>query len=436
MRPYDIIDKKKNGFANTKEEIEFMINGYLNEEVPDYQVAAWLMAIYFKHMNEEESYNLTEIMLKSGDNIDLSKINGKKIDKHSTGGVGDKTTIAIAPMVATLGVKVAKLSGRSLGHTGGTIDKLEAIPGFKTNLNVDDFYKIANKVGLVIAGQTANIAPADKKLYSLRDATATVDELSLIASSIMSKKLAVLSDGIVLDIKVGSGAFMKDLEEARNLAKIMMSIAKKHNRKAVSVLTNMDQPLGETVGNSLEVLEAINTVKGKGPDDFSEICIEIAAYMAELSDIISYNKAKEKLLFNIEKGIVADKMKEWIKAQGGDENVVDFPEEILNISSKTLDFKATKSGYISKIDTEKVGLASMSLGAGRKTKEDSIDLSVGIKILKKLGDKVEKGDAIAKLYISDKSDVDKTFSLLSSAYSIHPEISDKLNKKIIYDVIF
>ena len=436
MRPYDIIDKKKNGFANTKEEIEFMINGYLNEEVPDYQVAAWLMAIYFKHMNEEESYNLTEIMLRSGDNIDLSKINGKKIDKHSTGGVGDKTTIAIAPMVATLGVKVAKLSGRSLGHTGGTIDKLEAIPGFKTSLNVDDFYEIANKVGLVIAGQTANIAPADKKLYSLRDATATVDELSLIASSIMSKKLAVLSDGIVLDIKVGSGAFMKDLEEARNLAKIMMSIAKKHNRKAVSVLTNMDQPLGETVGNSLEVLEAINTVKGKGPDDFSEICIEIAAYMAELSDIISYNEAKEKLLFNIEKGIVADKMKEWIKAQGGDENVVDFPEEILNISSKTLDFKATKSGYISKIDTEKVGLASMSLGAGRKTKEDSIDLSVGIKILKKLGDKVEKGDTIAKLYISDKSDVDKTFSLLSSAYLIHPEIPDKLNKKIIYDVIF
>jgi pyrimidine-nucleoside phosphorylase len=435
LRSYDIIKKKRDGGVNTKEEIKFMIEGYLNEEIPDYQVAAWLMAIFFRHMQDEESYNLAEIMLNSGDKIDLSKINGKKIDKHYTGGVGDKTTIAIAPMVASLGLKVAKLSGRSLGHTGGTIDKLEAIPGFKTDLKVNDFFKIANEVGIVVAGQTANIAPADKKLYALRDATATVEELSLIASSIMSKKLAVLSDGIVLDVKVGSGAFMKDIDEARELANIMLSIAKRHDRKAKALITNMDQPLGETVGNSLEVLEAINTVKGKGPKDFTKLCIEISSHMADLSGIISYQEAKKKLVENINSGVVSKKMKEWIKAQGGNEEVVDYPEDILDISNNIIDFKANKSGYISSIDTEKIGIASMHLGAGRQKKEDSIDLSVGLKILKKLGDKVEKGETIAKLFVSENSNVEFALDLLTQAYSIQKVAPSNFLNEIIFDVL-
>jgi pyrimidine-nucleoside phosphorylase len=435
LRPYDIIKKKRDGGVNTKEEIEYMINGYLNEEIPDYQVAAWLMAIFFRHMQEEESYNLAEIMLKSGDTIDLSEIKGKKIDKHSTGGVGDKTTIAIAPMVASLGLKVAKLSGRSLGHTGGTIDKLEAIPGFKTDLQVKDFYRIANEVGIVVAGQTANIAPADKKIYALRDATATVEELSLIASSIMSKKLAVLSDGIVLDVKVGSGAFMKDIDEAKELAVIMLAIAKRHKRSAKALITNMNQPLGETVGNSLEVLEAVNTVKGNGPKDFTKLCIEISSHMADLSGIISYQEAKKKLVENIKNGVVSRKMKEWIKAQGGNEEVVDHPSNVLNISKEIIDFKADRAGYITYIDTEKVGMASMYLGAGRQKKDDSIDLSVGLKILKKLGDKVQDGETIARLFVSENSNVEFALDLLRQAYSIQKEASLNIRNDIIFDVL-
>ncbi|HOB16423.1 MAG TPA: thymidine phosphorylase [Defluviitoga sp.] len=435
MRAYDIIKKKRDGGVNSREEIQFLIEGYLKGEIPDYQVAAWLMAIFFRHMEEEESYNLAEIMLESGDIIDLSQIEGEKIDKHSTGGVGDKTTIAIAPMVSSLGLKVAKLSGRSLGHTGGTIDKLEAIPGFKTDLQVDEFYKIANEVGIVVAGQTANIAPADKKLYALRDATATVEELSLIASSIMSKKLAVLSDGIVLDVKVGSGAFMKSIEDGRNLAKIMLSIAKRHNRKAKALITNMHQPLGETVGNSLEVLEAVNTVKGTGPKDFTELCIEISSHMADLAGIISYQEAKKKLIENIEAGVVAKKMKEWIKAQGGNEKVVDNPEKVLSISKNTVDFKAKNSGHVNYIDTEKIGMASMYLGAGREKKEDSIDLSVGLKIFKKLGDKVEKDETIATLFISQNSNVEYALDLLDQAYLIQEVIPSYVSNDIIFDVL-
>jgi len=436
LRAYDIIKNKRDAKENTREEIEFMIKGYLENLIPDYQVSSWLMAIFFHHLSEEESYNLTDVMLKSGDIIDLSKITGKKIDKHSTGGVGDKTTIAIAPMVASLGVKIAKLSGRSLGHTGGTIDKLESIPGFKTSLTTQEFFEIANNVGIVVSGQTGNIAPADKKLYSLRDSTATVEELSLIASSIMSKKLAITSDGILLDIKVGSGAFMKNIEDAKELGRIMLKIAERYNKNTIALITNMDQPLGENVGNALEVMEAIDTIKGKGPKDFSELCLEISSHMASLSGIITYEEAKKKLIENIENGIVKEKMKEWIKAQGGKEEVVDDPSKYLNIAPKTLEFKAKEQGYITVIDTEKIGLASMVLGAGRQKKEDTIDKSVGLTINKKLGDKVEVGETIAKLFISEKSDVDASLKLLNEAYNISKERPKNINKNVIFDVLF
>lgn len=436
MRPYDIIKTKRDKGRNTREEIEFMIKGYLDNIIPDYQISAWLMAIFFNHLNEEESFNLTDVMLKSGDLIDLSQIKGKKIDKHSTGGVGDKTTLAIAPMVATLGIKVAKLSGRALGHTGGTIDKLEAIPGFRSSLSTEEFIKIANEVGVVVAGQTGNIAPADKKLYSLRDATATVEELSLIASSIMSKKLAVLSDGIVLDIKVGSGAFMKDIDKAKELGRIMLNIAKKYNKKAVALITNMNQPLGNKIGNSLEVLEAIETVKGNGPRDFSKLCLELSAYMVELSGIIPYKEAKEKLKKNIEDGSVKEKMKEWIKAQGGNELVVEEPYKYLEISDNVVEFFSPQKGYITSINTEKVGSASMVLGAGREKKEDSIDTTVGIEILKKLGDRVEKGEPIAKLYVGSKSHVDNSLKFLKEAYKIEEQLPENLENKVIFDVLF
>jgi len=435
LRAYDIIKNKRDAKENAKEEIEFMIKGYLDNVIPDYQVSSWLMAIFFNHLTEEESYNLTDVMLKSGDIIDLSRITGKKIDKHSTGGVGDKTTIAIAPMVASLGVKIAKLSGRSLGHTGGTVDKLESIPGFKTSLTTEEFFEIANNVGIVVAGQTGNIAPADKKLYSLRDSTATVEELSLIASSIMSKKLAVTSDGILLDIKVGSGAFMKSIEDAKKLGRIMLKIAERYNKNTIALITNMDQPLGENIGNALEVMEAINTVKGNGPKDFSELCIEISSRMASLSGIITYDEAKKKLIQNIESGLVKEKMKEWIKAQGGKEEVVDNPSKYLNISPKTLEFKAKGQGYITSIDTEKIGLASMVLGAGRQKKEDIIDKSVGLIINKKLGDKVEEGETIAKLFVSEKSDVEASLRLLNDAYTFSKEMPKSINKNVILDVL-
>ncbi|MFN4267893.1 MAG: thymidine phosphorylase, partial [Fervidobacterium pennivorans] len=299
MRAYDIILKKRNGGKLSKEEIEFMVNGYVKGEIPDYQMAAFLMAIYFRHMDPEERAILTEVMANSGDRIDLSSIPGIKIDKHSTGGVGDKTTLVVGPIVASLGVPVAKMSGRALGHTGGTIDKLESIPGFRTSLSEEEFFENVRKIGIAIVGQTANLVPADKKIYALRDATATVDEVSLIASSIMSKKLAGGADGYVLDVKVGSGAFMKTLEQATELAEAMVGIAKAHGKKAVAVLTNMDVPLGRMVGNSLEVLEAIETLKGRGPEDFTELCLNLAAWMCHLAEKGSFEEclamAKEAL---------------------------------------------------------------------------------------------------------------------------------------------
>jgi len=426
--------KKRNGLENTKEEVEFMINNYVSGELKDYQMAAWLMAVYFNHMTDEERYNLTIAMLNSGDRVSLKDIKGKKIDKHSTGGVGDKTTIALAPMVASLGLSVSKLSGRGLGHTGGTIDKLESIPGYKTALSTEEFIDIANKTGIAIAGQTANIAPADKKIYALRDLTATVDEISLIASSIMSKKLAIDSDGIILDVKAGTGAFMKDIQDAKTLAESMVSIGKMNGKNMKALVTNMNQPLGMKVGNALEVYEAIETVKGKGPNDFQELCVELACYMAELSEEMSYEEAKEKLNKNIENGTVAKKMKEWISAQGGNSEVVDDPN-LLTISKNKKEIYAENDGYIFNFDTEKIGIASMMLGAGRATKEDVIDLSVGLEVHVKLGDKIKKGDKIVTLYYSDNSDLKESEKTIKNAIKISDKKPDEFIVKTIYEII-
>ncbi len=419
MRAYDIILKKRNGEKLSYDEIKFMVDGYVKGEVPDYQMAAFLMAIYFRHMDEEERAWLTETMANSGDKIDLSSIPGVKIDKHSTGGVGDKTTLVVGPLVASLGIPVAKMSGRALGHTGGTIDKLESIPGFRTALSEEEFFRNVKEIGIAIAGQTANLVPADKKIYALRDATATVDEVSLIAASIMSKKLAGGADGYVLDVKVGSGAFMKTLEEARELAHAMVGIAKAHGKKAVAVLTNMNFPLGRMVGNSLEVLEAIKTLKGKGPKDFTELCLNLAAWMCHLAGRGTFDDCLKLVEDSLKSGAGLEKFRQMVEWQGGDPRVVDEPEIILPIAREIVEFRAWKSGYVYAIDAEKVGIASNYLGAGRRTKEDIIDHSVGIEILKKVGDKVSEGETIALLYVSPRSDVAEAIKLLRESYKLH-----------------
>lgn len=419
MRAYDIILKKRNGEKLSYDEIKFMVDGYVKGEVPDYQMAAFLMAIYFRHLDEEERAWLTEIMANSGDKIDLSSIPGVKIDKHSTGGVGDKTTLVVGPLVASLGIPVAKMSGRALGHTGGTIDKLESIPGFRTALSEEEFFKNVKEIGIAIVGQTANLVPADKKIYALRDATATVDEVSLIAASIMSKKLAGGADGYVLDVKVGSGAFMKTLEEARELAQAMVGIAKAHGKKAVAVLTNMNVPLGRMVGNSLEVLEAIETLRGKGPKDFTELCLNLAAWMCHLAGRGTFDDCLRLVEESLKSGAGLEKFRQMVEWQGGDPRVVDEPEIILPIAHEIVEFKAWKSGYIYAIDTEKVGIASNYLGAGRRTKEDIIDHSVGIEILKKVGDEVSEGETIALLYVSPRSDLAGAIKQLRESYKLH-----------------
>ncbi len=433
MIPYEVILKKRNGEKLSKEEIEFMVMGYVKGEIPDYQMAAFLMAIYFRHMDEEERAILTEIMARSGDMIDLSEIGEKIVDKHSSGGVGDKTTLVVAPLVASVGVPIAKMSGRALGHTGGTIDKLESIPGFKTSLSLEEFINNVKKYGIAIAGQTANLAPADKKIYALRDATATVDEISLIASSIMSKKLAGGADAFVLDVKAGSGAFMKTIKDAKELAKAMVGIGKAHGKDTVALITNMEEPLGIYVGNSLEVLEAIEFLKGNYDEKFYELCIEISSYMVKLSGKMDEKEAKTALVENLKSGKALEKFRDLVRAQGGDERVVDDPWKYLPISSETTEIKSERSGYVKDIDTEKVGIASILLGAGRVNKEDTIDPSVGIKVLKKIGDKVEKGEPIAIIYTSKKSRVDEAVEMIKEAYVITEEPVEKL--PMIHEVV-
>lgn len=418
MQMYDLIMKKRNGQSLTKEEISYFINGYTKGEIPDYQVSALMMAIYFKHMTKEETVNLTMAMAHSGDMLDLSGIPGYKIDKHSTGGVGDKTSLSLTPMVAACGCKVAKMSGRGLGHTGGTIDKLESFPGFTTAISNDHFINQVNNIGLSIMGQTKDLAPADKKLYALRDVTATVDNLSLIASSIMSKKLASGANGIVLDVKTGSGAFMKTPEDAYDLAKAMTDIGKMSGRDCMAVISDMDQPLGFAVGNALEVKEAIDTLNGHGPDDFLTLCIELGCRMVYISgQASSLDEAREKLYASISSGVALNKLAEFVEAQGGDKRCVYEPDRLVKAAHVT-EIKSETDGYISHIACDEIGSCSLILGGGRETKESEIDLSVGLELRKKVGDKVKAGDVLAIMHGNDSDKEELCKKRFLSAYSI------------------
>ena len=420
MRMYDLIFKKKIGGELSKEEIDAMIQGYVKGEIPDYQVSAMLMAIYFQGMSSEETANLTIAMAKSGDIIDLSAIEGFKVDKHSTGGVGDKTTLVIGPIVAACGGKVAKMSGRGLGHTGGTLDKLESIPGFTIDINEDEFADIVNDVGVSVVGQTGNLAPADKMLYALRDVTATVDSIPLIASSIMSKKLAAGSDGILLDVKTGSGAFMKTVDNSIELANRMVEIGEHAGKKTMAIITDMDIPLGHNIGNALEVIEAVETLKGEGPDDLTEVCIILASNMLYISGHGTIEECEELVKESITNGSALQKFAEMVNAQGGDSSVI-LNTDKFDKAAYSYEIKAPKDSYISHMDTEKCGIASMLLGAGRETKDSVLDYSAGIVLKKKTGDKVKKGDIIAVLYASNEELFDKAEKTLLDGYSFADE---------------
>jgi len=416
MRMYDLIIKKRNGGKLTKEEIRYFVEGFTSGEIPDYQVSALLMAIYFRKMSYEETLNLTMAMAHSGDTLDLSKIDGIKADKHSTGGVGDKTSLVLAPMVAALGVKMAKMSGRGLGHTGGTIDKLESFEGFSTELSEKQFIDNVDRIGVAITGQTGNLAPADKKLYALRDVTGTVDNISLIASSIMSKKIAAGADVIVLDVKTGSGAFMKTEHEAFELAEEMVRIGKGAGRNTAAVVTEMDQPLGYAVGNAIEVAEAIDTLKGEGPKDLYELCIALGSRI-----LVSAGKAKsdieaKKMLGDvIENGAALRKFKEFVQAQGGNPQTVDNFRDNIKVKF-TEEVLSKDSGYVSRIHSDEVGNAVMVLGGGRETKTSAIDLSVGVLIRKKAGDYVNAGESLATIYANDKTKAEEAAKRIIGAY--------------------
>lgn len=401
MRMYDLILKKREGLELTKEEIDFVINGYTKGQIPDYQVSALLMAIYFQKMNKRETADLTMAMVHSGDMLDLSGIEGIKVDKHSTGGVGDKTTLVLGPMVAAAGAPVAKMSGRGLGHTGGTIDKLESIKGFSVQMTNEQFINNVNTVKLAVGGQTGDLAPADKKLYALRDVTGTVDNISLIASSIMSKKIASGADAIVLDVKTGTGAFMKTVEDSFLLAKEMVDIGTNVGRETVGVISDMDEPLGLAVGNALEVKEAIATLKGHGPEDLKELCITLGSYMLILAKKAKdVDEARRMLEETITSGSAFEKLKEFVAAQGGDAGMIENPE-LLPKAKYTIEVKSREDGYISRIIADKIGIAALILGAGRETKESEIDFSVGLIINKKVREKVNKGDVIAVIHTND-----------------------------------
>ena len=417
MRMYDLIMKKRNGGVLNEDEIKFMISGYTEGSIPDYQMSAMMMAIYFQGMNEEETLYLTRAMEYSGETLDLSAIHGIKVDKHSTGGVGDKTSLALTPMVAACGIPVAKMSGRGLGHTGGTIDKLESFPGFTTGISTETFIRNVNDIGIAIMGQTADLAPADKKLYALRDVTATVDNMSLIASSIMSKKLASGADAIVLDVKTGSGAFMKKEEEAFALAKEMTTLGNNAGRKTYAVISDMDQPLGFAVGNALEVREAIETLRGNGPDDFVELCMTLGSYMliagGKASDV---EEAKGYLKKVVEDGSALQKLGQFVRAQGGDDRAV-FDPELLPKASIVEDILSDREGYISHIECDEIGVCSLILGGGRETKESEIDLSVGLVLRGKVGDFVKKGESIAVIHGNDRDKIAQAKERFLKAYS-------------------
>lgn len=420
MRMVDLILKKRNNEELTKEEISFIIEGYTNGEIPDYQVSALLMAIYFNGMSNEERLNLTIAMLKSGEEIDLSKIMGVKCDKHSTGGVGDKTSLVVGPLAAACGVNMAKMSGRGLGHTGGTLDKLESIPGFNISINSEDFHHQVNEIGLAIIGQTANITPADKLLYSLRDVTGTVESIPLIASSIMSKKLASGADNIVLDVKVGEGAFMKNIDDATKLAEAMVNIGELAGRKTVAVLTEMDEPLGCAVGNSLEVIEAIETLKGRGPKDFIELCTYFVTEILMVCGVCENQiNAKALVMEKINNGDGLDKLAKMIKWQNGNENVIN-DYSLLGNSKEIIEvqYLGKDSVFVEKVDAMMIGEAAMLLGAGRETKDQSVDHTVGIVLNKKIGDKVFQNDVIAYVHTNGKN-TGKAIEMIHKAYQFN-----------------
>ncbi|MFZ5626884.1 MAG: pyrimidine-nucleoside phosphorylase [Bacillota bacterium] len=418
MRAYDIIRKKRDGGELSQTEIEFMVQGYTSNEIPDYQMAAWAMAVFLRGMNARETADLTMVMVRSGDQVDLSGIAGIKVDKHSTGGVGDTTTLVLAPLVAAAGAPVAKMSGRGLGHTGGTLDKFESIPGFRVELNKEEFIRNVNTVGAAVVGQTGNLAPADKKLYALRDVTATVDSIPLIASSIMSKKIAAGADAIVLDVKTGSGAFMKTLEDSFALARAMVAIGQEVGRKTVAVITDMDQPLGRAIGNALEVKEAIETLQGGGPADLRELCLTLGSHMVTLAGkAANPAEARARLEELLQNGQALAKFKEMVAAQGGDPRVIDQPE-LLPQAQKVIPLLAEQDGYVARIEAEELGIAATMLGAGRETKESKVDLAVGLVVNKKVGEAVAAGEPLVWLHVNEERRLAEVMAKVKAAFTI------------------
>lgn len=432
MRIIDIIEKKRDKFELTKEEIDFFVQGYTKGEIPDYQMSALLMAIYFNGMTNEETVNLTMSMAHSGDILDLNRIDGVKVDKHSTGGVGDKTTLIVAPIAACCGVKIAKMSGRGLGFSGGTIDKLESFEGINLRPDVEDFIKQVNDIGIAVIAQTGDLAPADKKIYALRDITGTVANKSLIASSIMSKKIAAGCDKIVLDVKVGSGAFMRTIDEARELAKIMSDIGKGVGREVVCLLTNMDEPLGINVGNILEVKEAMEVLKGIGPSDITEVSIQLAANIVSIGLGIEYDKAIDMVEKVIEDGSAFEKFRQMIEREGGETKYFD-DMDLFTESKYKVNVLAPRDGYIKSIKTNEIGRASMILGAGRETKEDDIDFTAGIQIFKKTSQQVQEGDTICTIHTNNEDAIKQATEIILNAYEFTDELVDK--PVLIYDIV-
>lgn len=432
MRMVDLISKKRHNIELTTAEIEWIINGYTNKEIPDYQMSALLMAIVFNDMTKAERLALTQAMVNSGDVVDLSAIEGVKVDKHSTGGVGDKTSLILGPLVASMGVPVAKMSGRGLGHTGGTLDKLESISGMKIEIEMDQFIQQVNDIKLAIIGQTGNLAPADKYLYALRDVTGTVESIPLIASSIMSKKIAAGADAIVLDVKFGAGAFMKTLDDAKELATAMVEIGRDAGRETVAFLTDMNQPLGFAIGNALEVKEAIETLSGNGPKDLEELVLQLASHMVVLAKKAAnteqaYAQLKEKL----QNGEALQKFKEFVAAQGGDTSQIEN-SELLPTASSVIPVTATEAGYVEKIDALSIGIAAMKLGAGRATKEDTIDMGVGVVLNKKVGEAINQGDVLAYVH-TNQADSQEAIEYIKKAYEISS--SSVCSPTLIYDII-
>lgn len=421
MRMVDLIAKKRDGQSLSKEEIEWIVTGYTNGEIPDYQMSALTMAIFYQDMTDQEITDLTLAMANSGDVVNLENIEGIKVDKHSTGGVGDTTTLVLAPLVASVGVPVAKMSGRGLGYTGGTLDKLEAIPGFQIELSEDKFVELVNESKVAVIGQSGNLAPADKKLYALRDVTATVDSIPLIASSIMSKKIAAGADAIVLDVTTGDGAFMKNLEDAKRLASTMVQIGKLANRQTMAVISDMSQPLGEAIGNSLEVVEAIETLQGKGPKDLEEMCYVLGSQMVVLAKKAdTLEQAREMLEEALHSGKAFAKFKEMVANQGGDVSVIDHPEKLLTAKYE-IELPAKQSGVITKLVANELGIVAMMLGAGRKTKEDTIDFAVGLKLRKKVGEAIQEGESVLTIYANQPAEeIQDVVALLYQNIEIGP----------------